>query len=52
LDTLTKKIVAGGKGVWGQIPMAPHPNISQADASKMIKYILTLNTKTPATSTK
>ena len=52
LDTLTKKIVAGGKGVWGQIPMAPHPNITQADANKMIKYILTLNTKSSATSTK
>ena len=52
LDTLTKKIITGGKGVWGPVPMAPHPAISQADADKMIKYILTLNTKNPATSTK
>ncbi|HEY9000576.1 MAG TPA: c-type cytochrome [Mucilaginibacter sp.] len=52
LDTLAKKVITGGKGVWGPIPMAPHPNISQVDANKMIKYILTLNAKNPATSTK
>jgi len=52
LDTLTKKVITGGRGVWGPIPMAPHPNITQADANKMIKYILTLNGKNPATSTK
>lgn len=52
VDTLTKKIITGGKGVWGAVPMAPHPNISQTDANKMIKYILTLNTKNPPTSTK
>jgi len=52
LDTLTKKIITGGKGIWGPVPMAPHPAISQADANKMIKYILTLNAKNPATSSK
>lgn len=52
LDTLTKKVITGGKGVWGPVPMAPHPNISQVDANKMIKYILTLNAKNAATSTK
>ena len=51
LDTLTKKIIKGGKGVWGQVPMAPHPLIAPADAGKMIKYILTLNAKsTPVVS--
>jgi cytochrome c len=52
VDTLTKKIITGGKGVWGVVPMAPHPAISQADANKMIKYILTLNTKNAAASSK
>ena len=52
VDTLTKKIITGGKGIWGPVPMAPHPTISQADANKMIKYILTLNAENPATSTK
>ncbi|MXV17656.1 c-type cytochrome [Pedobacter sp. HMF7056] len=39
---LAKKILAGGSGVWGQIPMAAHPQITQADATKMVKYILSL----------
>ena len=52
VNMLTEKIIAGGKGVWGPVPMAPHPTISQADANKMIKYILTLNVKNPVSSTK
>ena len=39
---LAKKIVAGGSGVWGTVPMTPHPEISQADAEQMVKYILLL----------
>lgn len=52
LNTLTKKIVSGGTGVWGAVPMAPHPAITPADANKMIKYILTLNSKSTLTSSK
>lgn len=51
VDTLTRKIIKGGKGVWGPVPMAPHPAVAPADAGKMIKYILTLNSKsTPVAS--
>jgi cytochrome c len=39
---LAKKIIAGGSGVWGQVPMAPHPNITQEDAEAMVKYVLLL----------
>lgn len=39
---LAKKIIAGGTGVWGQIPMIPHPQITQEDAEAMVKYILLL----------
>jgi cytochrome c len=39
---LAKKIISGGSGVWGQTPMIPHPQVSQADAEKMVKYILLL----------
>ena len=42
-DKLAKKIRAGGAGVWGAIPMPPHPQVSEADAKKMATYIL--NTK-------
>lgn len=39
---LAKKIITGGNGVWGEIFMTPHPDISQADAEAMVKYILLL----------
>jgi cytochrome c len=39
---LAGKILAGGTGVWGQIPMVPHPNITEDDAEAMVKYILSL----------
>jgi cytochrome c len=39
---LANKVIAGGSGVWGQIPMAPHPNLTVDDAKKIIKYILSI----------
>jgi cytochrome c len=39
---LAQKIIAGGAGVWGAVPMTPHPQISQADAEQMVKYVLLL----------
>lgn len=39
---LAEKVMKGGTGVWGQIPMSPHPNLSQTDADAMVKYILSL----------
>lgn len=39
---LAEKVIKGGKGNWGEIPMTAHPNISQADAEAMVKYILTI----------
>ncbi|MGV3502631.1 MAG: c-type cytochrome [Adhaeribacter sp.] len=39
---LADKIIKGGAGAWGQIPMSPHPSLSQADAKEMVKYILSL----------
>ncbi|WP_018477508.1 c-type cytochrome [Pontibacter roseus] len=41
-DYLANKIIQGGAGVWGQIPMTPHPNIPQEDAKEMARYILSL----------
>ncbi len=42
IPELAGKIINGGTGVWGQVPMIPHPGISQADAEAMVKYILLL----------
>ena len=40
---LADKIIAGGSGVWGQIPMSPHGDVSKADAEKMAMYVLSLD---------
>lgn len=39
---LAGKVIQGGAGVWGDVAMTPHPNVSQADAEQMVKYILLL----------
>jgi len=39
---LAHKVIAGGSGVWGTVPMTPHPELSEADAEQMVKYILLL----------
>lgn len=43
VQMLAEKIIKGGKGNWGEIPMTAHPNVSQADAEAMVKYILSMN---------
>lgn len=42
---LAEKIIKGGQGVWGTIPMTPHAQMSQADAEQMAKYVLLLRNK-------
>jgi cytochrome c len=39
---LATKVISGGSGVWGEIPMNPHPDLMPADADLMIRYILSL----------
>ena len=41
-DRLAKKIRAGGVGVWGEMPMPPQPQVSEADAKTLADYILTI----------
>jgi cytochrome c len=43
---LATKIINGGSGVWGDIMMSGHPNVSQADAEKMARYVLSLDGET------
>ena len=42
IDSLSDKIINGGTGNWGAIPMTPHPTISKEDAKSMTIYILSL----------
>lgn len=39
---LSQKIIAGGSGKWGEVPMPPHTSLSEADSKKMVKYILSI----------
>lgn len=39
---LVAKVKTGGKGVWGEIPMPPNPQVSAADTDKIISWILSL----------
>ncbi|KAA2240916.1 c-type cytochrome [Chitinophaga agrisoli] len=40
---LTTKVINGGAGNWGPVPMSPHATLAAADAKKMVQYILSLN---------
>jgi len=44
---LAGKIIAGGSGNWGEVPMTAHADISQADAEKMAMYVLSLDGEKP-----
>jgi len=47
ITLLAGKIMKGGSGVWGEIPMSAHPDLSQADAEKMAMYVLSLDGEKP-----
>ena len=41
-DMLASKIIEGGKGNWGDIPMTPHSTVTKDEAGQMIDYVLSL----------
>ena len=42
IDKLANKVIKGGAGNWGEVPMTAHPQLSVDDAKEMVKYILTV----------
>lgn len=42
INYLSGKIIKGGSGVWGSLPMGAHASLTKEDAKSMVKYILTL----------
>jgi cytochrome c len=40
VDALAAKIVKGGSGVWGAIPMPANPQVSAAEAKKLAAWVL------------
>ena len=41
-DLLNKKVREGGNGVWGQIPMLPHPQHTTDEVAIMLRWMLAL----------
>lgn len=40
IEALAARIIEGGSGSWGSIPMQAHPTLSKKEAEEMIQYIL------------
>jgi cytochrome c len=43
VSKLSAKIKAGGSGVWGKVPMTPHPKLTDAQLRMMAEWILSLD---------
>lgn len=39
---LVKKVKAGGKGVWGDIPMPPNAHVKDEDIKTIVQWILSI----------
>jgi cytochrome c len=39
-DMLASKIMKGGSGVWGQVPMPANTQVNEADAKKLAAWVL------------
>ncbi|MES2634949.1 MAG: c-type cytochrome [Pseudomonadota bacterium] len=42
VDKLAVKIVKGGSGVWGAVPMPANTQVSEAEGKKLAAWVLTL----------
>jgi cytochrome c len=40
IDMLAAKVKAGGKGVWGSIPMPPQTKVADADMKDILRWAL------------
>ncbi|WP_031426211.1 ThuA domain-containing protein [Flavimarina sp. Hel_I_48] len=43
---LTKKIMAGGAGAWGEVMMPAHPTLTDAETKQIVSYIVSLSDNT------
>ncbi len=42
-DKLVAKVKAGGKGVWGQVPMPPYsPRVPDENIAQLVEFVLSL----------
>lgn len=46
VSMLVAKVIKGGSGNWGAVPMTAHPDLTEGDATKMLTYIMSLDGET------
>ena len=39
-DKLAAKVMKGGSGVWGAVPMPANPQVNEAEAKKLVAWVL------------
>ena len=42
VDKLAAKVIKGGSGVWGAIPMPANPQVNEAESKKLTAWVLSL----------
>ena len=40
VDKLSAKVMKGGAGIWGPVPMPANPQVNEAEAKKLVAWIL------------
>ncbi len=41
-DMLAAKVMKGGSGTWGAVPMPANPQVNEAEAKKLVAWVLSL----------
>lgn len=42
VDKLAQKVLKGGSGVWGPVPMPPNAQVSEAEAKQLVQWVMSL----------
>ena len=42
VDKLAQKVLKGGSGNWGAVPMPANPQVTEAEAKQLVQWVLTL----------
>ncbi|AKJ28409.1 c-type cytochrome [Caldimonas brevitalea] len=42
VDKLSQKIIKGGAGVWGPVPMPANAQVSEAEAKQLVQWVMSV----------
>ena len=42
VDKLTQKVMKGGSGTWGAVPMPANPQVNEAEAKQLVQWVLSI----------